>query len=114
MKKMIRLLLLEITATDEKAIEDELSKIKLRFFCKHAGSQEAYLEELERPIPDIILADCSFSQLDVLESFRVLKKRRLDIPFIVLGPMAEDIAQQCLREGVDDYILKSDLGRLAF
>ena len=114
MKKIVRLLLLEITATDGKAIEHELSKIKLSFSCKHAGSQEAYLEELERSTPDIVLADCSFSQLDVLESFRVLKKLRLDIPFIVLGPMAEDIALQCLREGVDAYILKSALGRLPF
>jgi len=111
-EKAIRILMVEVAATNGGLIEQELSRAKIKFSSTAVGTEAEYVHELAHSPPDIILADCSVSELDVLKAFRLLKKWNLDIPFVLVGPMNLQLALECLKEGVDDYVLKSTLERL--
>jgi PAS domain S-box-containing protein len=77
-----------------------------------AEDAPGFLAALERR-PDVILADYSLPQFNALAALRLLRKRRFDIPFIVVtGTLAEQDAARILAEGADDYLFKDRLGRL--
>jgi PAS domain S-box-containing protein len=71
------------------------------------------LKELEISSPDLVLADYSLPQFSGLEALKIVREKKNRIPFIlVTGMKNEEIAVECLKEGADDYILKSSLRRL--
>jgi PAS domain S-box-containing protein len=104
--------MLEVAAENDGLIEQELSKAKIEFSVTSVGTQAEYVRELAHSPPDIILADCSVSKLDLLKAFRLLNKWNLGIPFVLVGPMNLQLALECLKKGVDDYVLNSTLERL--
>jgi CheY-like chemotaxis protein len=64
------------------------------------------------PELDVILADYRLPQFNGLEALRLLQQRGLDVPFIMIsGAIGEELAAQCVREGVTDYLLKPRLDR---
>ena len=68
---------------------------------------------LERSAYDVVLSDYRLPQWTGMDALRVLRDTRRDIPFILVsGALGEERAVDCLKEGVTDYILKSDLRRL--
>ncbi|TCJ18473.1 PAS domain S-box protein [Rubrobacter taiwanensis] len=75
-----------------------------------AGAMEAALEEREW---DIVIADHSMPAFSAPEALRILKRRGLDLPFIILsGCIGEDVAVEAMKAGAHDYIVKGDLARL--
>jgi PAS domain S-box-containing protein len=63
--------------------------------------------------PDIILSDYSMPQFNALDALNLLKQSPYDIPFIlVTGSQSEEVAVLCMKNGADDYILKTSLKRL--
>lgn len=113
MPKKVSILTLEDVDSDAEVVERELLKAGIDFFSRRVESREAFIQMLNEFQPDIILADYKLSQFSGLEALRVLKERQLDIPFIlVTGSQTEEVAVECMKEGADDYILKSSLIRL--
>jgi signal transduction histidine kinase len=52
-------------------------------------------------------------QFNSLEALTICQKKGLDIPFIlVTGTVSEEFAVSCLKQGADDYVLKSNMVRL--
>src|SRR6185295_5283527 len=73
----------------------------------------AFLTELSKARPYIVLSDFTLPEFDALEALHLLRKLKLDVPFIlVTGTRSEEVAVECIREGADDYILKASLKRL--
>jgi two-component system, cell cycle sensor histidine kinase and response regulator CckA len=63
---------------------------------------------------DILISDFQMPGLNGLIALEVLKESGLDLPFIVIsGTIGEDIAIQAMIAGVNDYLMKDNLGRLA-
>ncbi len=63
---------------------------------------------------DIILSDYSMPQFSGLEALSILQQSGLDIPFIVIsGTIGESVGVEAMVCGVDDYIMKDNLARLA-
>lgn len=113
MSKEHRILMVEDTAFDTELIERELRKARFPFSSKCVQTKDAFLEALTEFEPDIILSDYGLPQFNGLEAFRLLRERRLDTPFIlVTGSLTEEVAIECMKEGIDDYILKTNLQRL--
>jgi PAS domain S-box-containing protein len=79
----------------------------------HRVENEAdYLQALETA-HDVILADFSMPQFDAPRALDLLKRRGLDVPFIVVsGSIGEETAAQVLKSGAADYLLKDRLARL--
>ena len=52
-------------------------------------------------------------QFNAIDALHALKAHKVELPFIlVTGSMSEEVAVECIKEGADDYILKSSLKRL--
>jgi two-component sensor histidine kinase len=69
---------------------------------------------LERQSWDIIIADYRLPEFDAPSALALLHESGRDIPFIVVsGAMGEELAVAIMRAGAQDYLLKSELARLA-
>lgn len=91
----------------------ELSTAGLEISSKKATSKKDFITALNEFKPEIILADYNLPVFNGMHAFRLFKDRNLAMPFIlVTGSLSEELALECIEEGVDDYILKSSFKRL--
>ena len=68
---------------------------------------------LERNQWDLILADHSMPQFSAPEALELVKKRGLDLPFIIVsGHIDEETAVAAMQAGAHDYVMKERLARL--
>ena len=108
------ILYLEDSVTDAELVEYELRRAGIEFVLHLVDCESGFLDGLNRWKPDIILSDFSLANFNCLEALRLMNRAGVDIPFIlVAGAHSEQSAVECMREGAADYILKTNLMRLA-
>lgn len=113
MKNKLKILMLEDERDDAELIARFMTKSGILFESKRVDTKEDFSEALKAYCPDVILSDHSLPQFNSLEALKVCKQNGLSIPFIlVTGAVSEEFAVTCLKEGADDYLLKSNLVRL--
>ena len=62
---------------------------------------------------DVVLSDYNIPGFGGMEALQLAKTAKPDLPFIlVTGTIGEEAAVLALKEGVDDYVLKSNTTRL--
>jgi PAS domain S-box-containing protein len=111
--EILNILILEDIPIDAEMIDRELRNANIEHNTRRVASKSKFLKELETYSPDVVLADYSLPQFSGLEALKIVRERGTKIPFIlVTGMKNEEIAVECLKEGADDYILKSSLRRL--
>lgn len=114
MKKDVRILFVEDRPADVTNLERTLRQGRLECFVKPVHTQESFIQELERDPPDVILADLGSRSFDGLTALAIARQRRPDIPFIlVTEPPGEERVIASFEGGATDYILKSNLPKLA-
>ena len=75
-------------------------------------SAEELADALERPW-DIVISDYSMLHFSGTEALKVVRKKGVHVPFIfVSGTIGEDAAVAALKVGAQDYLMKTNLGRL--
>jgi len=105
--------MLEDLPDDVGLIERVLNKENIRFISRQVDTKEEFLEALNDFQPDIVLSDHALPQFNSVEALKLCKKHDPAIAFIlVTGAVSEEFAVSCLKEGADDYVLKSNLARL--
>ncbi|MGZ4033911.1 MAG: ATP-binding response regulator [Bacteroidia bacterium] len=111
--KPIKILFLEDTISDVDLMRHELKKGNIDFESKWVETEHDFFDALDHYNPDVILSDYSLPSFDGMKAFKLLKDKGHKIPFIlVTSNMSEQLALDCLSEGVDDFILKSSFGRI--
>lgn len=111
--KLLKILMLEDLQDDVGLIERTLRKEGMDFSSKRVDSQEEFTRCLEYYQPDVILSDHALPQFNSLEALRICRKQAINVPFIlVTGTVSEEFAVSCLKQGADDYVLKSNMVRL--
>jgi diguanylate cyclase (GGDEF)-like protein len=81
---------------------------------KRVETEQSYLDALRAGDYDIILSDFSLPQFDGMSALALAKRERPNVPFIFIsGTIGEERAIEALRCGAVDYVLKSNLKRLA-
>src|SRR3989344_736261 len=109
----LKILFLEDTNSDIELMQYELKKAKLNYQAEIVETETDFIFALEKFSPDVILSDYSLPSFDGMKAFRLFKEKKLLIPFIlVTSNMSEQLALDCLNEGIDDFILKSSFGRI--
>lgn len=112
-QKELKILMLEDLQDDVGLIERTLRKEGMNFSGKRVDSQEEFTQSLESFQPDVILSDHALPQFNSLEALRICRKQAVNVPFIlVTGTVSEEFAVSCLKQGADDYVLKSNMVRL--
>lgn len=113
MEKVLRILMLEDIVEEAGLIERVLKKAKLPFVSMRVDGPDEFINALDTFNPDVVLSDHALPQFNSIEALKVCRSRGLMIPFIlVTGTVSEEFAVNCLKQGVDDYILKNNLSRL--
>ncbi len=113
MEKELKILLLEDNYSDAELLMRTLTKADMKYDLHLVESKDHFISELDGFNPDIIVSDYSLPSLNSLEALEIARKKNSDIPFIlVTGSVSEEFAVDCIRAGVDDYILKNSLIRL--
>lgn len=112
-EKVLKILMLEDLQDDVGLIERTLRKEGVNFQGKRVDSEQEFTESLFSFQPDVILSDHALPQFNSLEALKICLKESPDIPFIlVTGTVSEEFAVNCLKQGADDYVLKSNMVRL--
>jgi len=112
-------------ANDIKVLIIEDSKAFLNYEVAHlkkCGFNVNYnkvenAEELRKALNDstwdIILSDHEMPNFSSIEALQILNETELDIPFIIVSDgIEQEIAQEAMREGCRDYIMKDKLVQL--
>jgi len=112
-KDLLRILMLEDLPEDIGLIERILHREGMRFESHYADTKEDYIKALREFAPDVILSDHILPQFNSVEALAICRKTLRNVPFIlVTGTVSEEFAVSCLKQGADDYVLKSNLVRL--
>lgn len=113
MEKALKILMLEDLEDDVGLIERTLNKQGIQFISKRVDTRDEFVEALGSFDPEVILSDHALPQFNSLEALTICRNQQIDIPFIlVTGTVSEEFAVSCLKQGADDYVLKSNLVRL--
>ena len=105
--------MLEDLQDDVGLIERTLRKEGMSFSSKRVESEEEITLCLQHFQPDVILSDHALPQFNSLEALKICRKPAVNVPFIlVTGTVSEEFAVSCLKQGADDYVLKSNMVRL--
>lgn len=109
----LRILMVEDDMDDVHLIERVLRKSNLAFVNECVDKLGEFNEALSRFRPDIVLSDHGMPGFNSFEALQICLKEHSDIPFIlVTGTVSDEYAIACLKNGVDDYVLKTNLLRL--
>ncbi len=108
-----RILVLENLAAEARFIETELKRVNFGYESRRVWTMADFQAALVDFAPDVILAAGLPPEFTAMDALHALRDRHLITPFIlVTGTAMERIALDCMREGADDYVLKSNLARL--
>lgn len=113
MKKNLRILVLEDMEDDLELIEYVLSDAHLDFTAQRVDTRAEFVKAVKKGQIDVILSDHSLPTFNSQEALEIFRESGLKIPFIlVTGAVSEEFAVNSLKQGADDYVLKSNLTRL--
>lgn len=112
--KELKVLLVEDSPEDSLLLVRELSRAGYRLEHQRVETAEGMRHALEAQPWDAVISDYRMPSFDALGALRVLHQSGRDIPFIIVsGKIGEDLAVEAMRAGAHDYLMKSNLARLA-
>src|SRR5882757_6343110 len=111
---LVRLLFVEDVETDAELAVRRLHLDGVQCTYQRVETEQLFVTALRSGAHDIILSDFSLPQFDGMSALALASGALPDIPFIfVSGTIGEERAIEALRCGAVDYVLKSNLKRLA-
>ncbi len=114
METVLRVLVLEDAPNDAELETNMLQRAGIACESRVVATERDLLEQLDGFDPHVVLSDFSLPSFDGLSALRLVRERRPDIPYIfVSGTIGEERAIDALKHGATDYVLKSNLARLA-
>jgi len=109
----LRVLSIEDSEDDTQLIMHELRRGGYEMTYERVETSEAMEAAINRQKWDVILSDHSMPHFSSFDALELLKRRRLDLPFIIVsGSIGEETAVSAMKVGALDYIVKSNLKRL--
>ena len=113
MTEPLDLLLLEHSEADVELCVAELERGGFDVRADVVGTRAEFEARIRARSYDVVLADYRLPDWTGMGALAVLQEYRGEIPLIlVTGTLGEELAVECLRQGVTDYVVKQNLGRL--
>src|SRR6266581_158591 len=113
MSEPLRILVVEDSQDDTLLLLRELRRAAFEPTFERVDTPEAMSAALDRQEWDLVVADFSMPRFNALAALELLKKKGLDLPFIIVsGTIGEELAVAAMKNGAKDYIMKGNLTRL--
>jgi signal transduction histidine kinase len=113
-KLTLKILCLEDDIEDFEILNYTLERSGVAFTSRQVDTREKFIEALEQFHPDVILSDHSLPLFNSTDALALCREMKYQAPFIlVTGAVSDEFAVNSMKQGADDYILKSNLNRLA-
>jgi PAS domain S-box-containing protein len=114
MSKLLRVLQVEDSESDAALAVRYLEKGGYHVESRRVEDAAEMRAALSGSSWDVVIADHQLPDFDARSALSVLQQTGLDIPFIVVsGAIGEELAVAMMRSGAHDYLMKSNLTRLA-
>ena len=113
MSENLRLLIIEDSEDDAILISRELGAGGYEVEFERVDSPDALARACDQHKWDLIISDFSMPHFSGTDALKLVRSKGLDAPFIfVSGTMGEETAVTAMRNGAQDYLMKSSLKRL--
>ncbi len=110
MEHQLRILHLEDSPPDAAFVRGVLRRAGMAFNLRCVDTREAFVEQLEKFQPDLIISDYQLPSFDGLEALALMRMRLPELPFILTsGFIGEEAAAEALKCGATDFLLKANL-----
>ncbi|HEV8267741.1 MAG TPA: response regulator, partial [Thermoanaerobaculia bacterium] len=114
MGKRLRALVVEDAPDDAELVIRELTRGGFDVVARRVEAADAMRAALKESRWDVVISDFGMPTFNGLDAFRIVQEMDAGLPFILVsGTVGEDVAVQAMRAGIQDYLLKSSLTRLA-
>jgi len=109
----LRLLLIEDSEDDAALLLRELRRGNFDLQFERVEESAALESAFEKQNWDLIISDFSLPHFSGTDALRLLRSKGCEKPFIfVSGTIGEEMAVAALRDGAQDYLMKTNLKRL--
>ena len=113
MSSPLHLVVIENSMADAELALQELWRAGFQCEPQIVDTRAAFLDCLSRFTCDIVLADYRLPGWTGMDAFEALRLSGSEVPFIlVTGTLGEEVAVECIKQGVTDCVLKDHLTRL--
>jgi len=113
MSEPLHLLLLEHTDADVELCLAELERGGFDVSADVVATREDFEGRIRANSYEVVLADYRLPDWTGMDALAVLQEHREGTPLIlVTGTLGDELAVECLRQGVADYVTKENLARL--
>ncbi len=113
MGRPLRVLIVEDSADDAELIVRALAQGGFEAVFERVETEPAMEAALDGGDFELVLADYRLPRFGALPALAVLRRRGLDIPFLIVsGALGEAAAVSAMKAGADDVIMKDALARL--
>jgi diguanylate cyclase (GGDEF)-like protein len=111
--EVARILLIEDSEDDAELLVAELKKLGRPIEVRRIETAAEMEAALAESIWDLVISDHRLPRFDSIRAFNLLRRSRLDIPFVIMsGTMPEEAAATVMSLGAHDFIDKSKPARL--
>jgi len=111
--RQLRVLLIEDSEFDATLLVRHLLSRGYSIRHQRVATQPEMEKALAEQEWDLVLCDYQMPHFAVLPALALLKRKGLDLPFIIVsGAIGEELAVDLLRAGAHDFIVKGKLSRL--
>src|ERR1044072_4427977 len=109
----LRILLIEDSEDDARLVLREIQHGGYDVEFERVETADAMRVALARQAWDLIICDFSLPHFSAPNALELLKKSRLDLPFIIVsGTIGAESAVNALKAGAHDFIIKGNFARL--
>jgi two-component system, cell cycle sensor histidine kinase and response regulator CckA len=113
MAELLRVLVVEDSEDDAALLVRELRRSGFALVTARVETEAEMNRALDDAAWDLVIADYALPRFSAPAALAVLKRRGLDLPFIIVsGTIGEETAVAAMKAGADDYFMKGKLARL--
>jgi two-component system cell cycle sensor histidine kinase/response regulator CckA len=111
--KRLRLLIADDNPEDVDIYLRYLEKSGFDFEAESVLTREEFVKKLREDRFDVVLSDYRMNGWNGMDALAAVKETCPDVPLILLsGTLGDELAAECIKLGVTDYVLKDHLARL--
>ena len=108
-----QLLIAEDSPADVELCLHELRNSDIPFTANVVSTREEFSNQLRQKPIDVVISDYHMKGWTGLDALDIVRRTSPETPLILLtGTLGDQLAVDCIKKGVTDYVLKEHIGRL--